>query len=201
MIGIPLGLAVSNAAEWLLHKHVLHGQGRSPTSFWNFHLDEHHVSALRNHGHDAAYEGSPFRWNAQGRELIGLAMLAVPVAALFPVAPFFAGTLVYGGVRYYRCHKRAHLDPAWARAHLPWHYDHHMGPDQEANWCVTHPWFDNVMGTRRPYVGTEAEARDEARRALLDATRRSSPTAPSPLPTARAVPRAAETLDGCAESV
>ncbi|RYZ84400.1 MAG: hypothetical protein EOO68_31675, partial [Moraxellaceae bacterium] len=27
-------------------------------------------------------------------------------------------------------------------------YDHHMNSNQDANWCVTRPWFDYVMGTR-----------------------------------------------------
>jgi sterol desaturase/sphingolipid hydroxylase (fatty acid hydroxylase superfamily) len=31
---------------------------------------------------------------------------------------------------------------------IPWHYDHHMNSNQDANWCVTRPWFDYVMGTR-----------------------------------------------------
>ena len=53
----------------------------------------------------------------------------------------------------------------WARENLTWHYDHHMGPDQDCNWCVTWPWFDHIMGTREPYVGTEREARDRKRRA------------------------------------
>ena len=57
------------------------------------------------------------------------------------------------------------FDHAWAREHLPWHYDHHMGPDQDANWCVTRPWFDQLMGTRRPYAGTEAERLADAKRA------------------------------------
>ena len=61
------------------------------------------------------------------------------------------------GYHYWRVHKKAHEDPAWAREHLPWHYDHHMGPNQDANWCVTRPWFDILMGTREPYVGTELE--------------------------------------------
>ncbi len=171
MIGIPLGLLTANAAEWIIHKRILHGRGRDPASFWNFHMDEHHVATLRNQGRDPDYERSPLGWHAQGKELLGLAMLAVPVAALFPVAPFFTGTLFYSGFNYYRCHKRAHLDPAWARAHLPWHYDHHMGPNQDANWCVTKPWFDHVMGTRIPYVGTPQEAKDDARRALVAAER------------------------------
>jgi hypothetical protein len=39
-----------------------------------------------------------------------------------------------------------------------------MGPNQNANWCVTHPFFDHVMGTREPYLGTEREQRDTKRR-------------------------------------
>lgn len=171
MIGIPVGLALANASEWWIHKNILHGKGRNPTSFWSFHLGEHHVAVLRNQGRDPDYERFPIGRHAQGKELLGLMLLVAPVAALAPVAPFLAGTLVYCGVNYYRSHKRAHLDPAWARSQLPWHYDHHMGPDQEANWCVTKPWFDWVMGTRKPYVGTEQEARDDGRRSRLRAER------------------------------
>ncbi|ERS10046.1 MULTISPECIES: hypothetical protein [Marinobacter] len=31
---------------------------------------------------------------------------------------------------------------------IPWHYNHHMNTNQDANWCVTRPWFDYIMGTR-----------------------------------------------------
>jgi hypothetical protein len=27
-----------------------------------------------------------------------------------------------------------------------------MGVDQNANWCVTKPWFDILMGTRKDYL-------------------------------------------------
>jgi hypothetical protein len=42
-----------------------------------------------------------------------------------------------------------------------------MAPNQDANWCVTKPWFDQIMGTREPYVGTERERQDQAKRAAL----------------------------------
>lgn len=174
MIGVPLGLITANVAEWWVHKHVLHGRGRDPRSFWHFHLDEHHAAALRNEGRDPAYTRSPWRWNAQGKELFGLVLLTAPVLPLFPVAPFFVGTLVYSSANYYRKHKRAHLDPDWAREHLSWHWDHHMGPNQDANWGVTRPWIDRLVGTREVYKGTAREAADRARRAALDATRRSA---------------------------
>ena len=56
------------------------------------------------------------------------------------------------------------MDPEWAREHAPWHYDHHMGPNPEANWCITSPFFDEMMGTREPYLGTEREAADRRRK-------------------------------------
>lgn len=165
MLGIPLGWAAANAAEWAIHKYVLHDRGRRKTSFWSFHWHEHHGLSRRNGFVDPHYERSVLAWNAQGKEALGLVGLGLAVAPLFPVAPFFVGTLWACGVHYHRTHKRAHLDPDWAREHLPWHYDHHMGPNPEANWCVTHPFFDHVMGTREPYLGTDRALRDAARRA------------------------------------
>jgi sterol desaturase/sphingolipid hydroxylase (fatty acid hydroxylase superfamily) len=55
---------------------------------------------------------------------------------------------LYSAGNYYYVHRRAHLEPDWARRTIPWHYDHHMNSNQDANWCVTRPWFDYVMGTR-----------------------------------------------------
>ena len=157
---------MANAGEWYIHKHVLHGRGKHKHSFWSFHWHDHH-RAVRRSGHvDLAYKANPFRWNAQGKEVLALSAMAISVLPLAPVAPFLVGTLVYSTFNYYRKHKRSHLDPDWARTHLPWHYDHHMGPNQHANWCVTRPWFDIWKGTREPYVGTAREAKDQARRAV-----------------------------------
>ncbi len=163
MIGIPLGLAVSNVFEWYFHKEVLHGRGRHG-GWWRFHLHRHHLNALRLQGYDPDYTRGFWRSEPQFKEVAGLVAVTLPFLPLFPVAPFFTGTVVYCAANYYRCHRKAHLDPRWARTHLPWHYDHHMGPTQEANWCVTRPWADVWFGTRKPYVGTETEAADEARR-------------------------------------
>jgi sterol desaturase/sphingolipid hydroxylase (fatty acid hydroxylase superfamily) len=163
MIGIPLGLLAANATEWVVHKHVLHGLGRNKKSFWSFHWHEHHRASRQNGFRDDDYEKPVFGLHAQGKEALALAASAVAVAPLFPVAPFLVGTLWYSAANYYRAHKRSHLDPEWAREHLPWHYDHHMGPNQHANWCVTKPWFDLIMGTREVYVGTPREAADRER--------------------------------------
>ncbi len=166
MIGIPVALFTFNAGEWLTHKYVLHALGkRKKHSYFRFHFYEHHQATRKHDGHDPNYRRSVFGRHAQGREALALAVVGVAHAPLFPVAPFYTATIWYSLFQYHRVHKRAHLDPEWARAHVPWHYDHHMGPDQEKNWGVTHAWFDVLMGTRVPYVGTPKERADRERHA------------------------------------
>ncbi|MBN8613796.1 MAG: hypothetical protein J0L92_24585 [Deltaproteobacteria bacterium] len=181
MIGIPLGLLYANASEWMIHKYVLHPAGRKKGSFFRFHWMEHHRSVRLHEMIDHDYERSVFGDHAQGREALGLAVAALAHLPLFPIAPFFTGTVLYAIGNYYVQHKRSHLDPEWAKEHLPWHYDHHMAPDQDANWCVTKPWFDHLMGTRKKWLGTEAQKQDEARRAkrraAAAASKEAAPTA------------------------
>ena len=166
MIGIPLGLLTGNAMEWVVHRHVLHGLGKRRGTWWAFHWHDHHRNVRRNGHHDPAYERPVHQSEGLWKEALALTAGAVVAAPLFPVAPFYTATLWYCAANYYRKHKRSHLDPEWARTHLPWHYDHHMGPDQNANWCVTRPWFDHLMGTRKPYLGTPRAAQAHPREVL-----------------------------------
>lgn len=164
MLGFPLGLLYANVGEWLIHKHWLHGLGRKKDSFWAFHWHEHH-RACRTHEHvDPHYARPLVGVHAQSKEAAGLVLAALVHAPLFPVAPFFTSAVWFSIANYYRVHKKAHVDPEWAKVHLPWHYDHHMGPNQHANWCVTYPWADWLLGTREPYLGTAKAERDLARR-------------------------------------
>ena len=39
----------------------------------------------------------------------------------------------------------------WCKEKLPWHYDHHMGKNQDANWGVTTDWVDKILKTRIKY--------------------------------------------------
>jgi len=169
MIGIPLGLLYTNAGEWLVHKYVLHGLGRNKRSFWAFHWRDHHRAVRRNGHYDDCYDRSVVGWNPQGKEALSLTLAALAHLPLMPVAPLFTGTVLYGIWKYHRVHKRSHLDPEWAREHLPWHYDHYMGPNQHSNWCVTHPCMDDLMRTREPYLGTERDKRDRQKRAAQQA--------------------------------
>jgi hypothetical protein len=149
MIGIPLGLVYANAGEWALHKYVLHGLGKNKKSFWAFHWHDHHRASRRNDMVDPVYRQSLLHWTPKTKEAVSLLGLALVHAPLFPLAPFFTATVLGSIANYYRVHARAHKDPAWARAHLAWHVDHHLGKNQNLNWCVTHPFFDWVMGTRQ----------------------------------------------------
>jgi sterol desaturase/sphingolipid hydroxylase (fatty acid hydroxylase superfamily) len=165
VLGIPLGMLAANGVEWLVHKHVLHGLGKKRESFWAFHWHEHHRASRQNGHLDPHYSRSVFGWHAQGKEAAALVAGGALLLPVLPIAPLFTLTMWGCGVNYWRVHRRAHQDPEWAKEHLPWHYDHHMGPQQDANWCVTKPWFDHIMGTRVPYLGTARERADAARRA------------------------------------
>jgi len=167
MIGFPLGLLYANAGEWVIHKYILHGLGKNRKSFWKFHWHDHHGHARKNEHIDEDYEQSLLGWNGQSKEALGLLLAGVGHLPLLPIAPFFTSAVMYSIWNYYRVHRRSHLEPEWARENLPWHYDHHMAPNQDANWCVTKPWFDHIMGTREVYAGTEREKLDIEKRNAL----------------------------------
>jgi sterol desaturase/sphingolipid hydroxylase (fatty acid hydroxylase superfamily) len=175
---ISAGLLAANATEWVVHKYVLHQLGARPSSFWAFHWHEHHRNSRKNGFRDVAYEASVLGQNSKSKEALALVAGGLLTLPLLRPAPALYATLVYSGLNYYRQHKRSHLDPAWARIHLPWHYDHHMGPNQHANWCVTRPWFDHLLGTREPYAHTDRELRDrELAAAARDRRRARQPSA------------------------
>jgi len=155
MLGIPLGLLYANAGEWFIHRYVLHGLGKKKTSFWSFHWGEHHRAARKHDFLDPDYERSVFGNHAQGKEALAVVGLMLAHAPLLPVAPLFTATVWYSALNYLYTHKKAHLDPEWAKQHLKHHYDHHMGLDQDKNWCVTHAWFDHLLGTRVDYAYDE----------------------------------------------
>ncbi len=157
MLGIPIGLLYANFSEAMFHRYVLHGLGKNPKSFWAFHWHEHHREARRNAFRDDNYLRSPWAWHSLSKERLAIAASVALHLPLLPVAPYFVGTLVYCAVKYHRVHARAHLDPEWGRQNVPWHYDHHMAPNQNANWGIVRPWYDQIMGTRLPYSGTPAE--------------------------------------------
>ncbi|MCG7198807.1 sterol desaturase family protein [Marinobacter pelagius] len=153
MIGFPIALIFANGVEWYAHKYILHGTPRPgkpryspfPTSMkshW-----QHHKIVRQSAYRDQGYEEGLANWRTRNEVKSLLALTAVTSLAL-PVAPFFTLGTYYAAGHYFYVHRRSHLDPEWGRQTIPWHYDHHMNTNQDANWCVTRPWFDYIMGTR-----------------------------------------------------
>lgn len=148
MLGFPVGVFVANGLEWYFHKVWLHefpSQYRNSPLFTHI---AHHKRARLNGFHDEGYAESMLKNAEIYNEKTALIGLAGAATIFLPVAPFFTAGLYYGLWNYWRVHAKSHLDPEYAKKRIPWHYDHHMTSNQNANWCVTRPWFDYIMGTR-----------------------------------------------------
>ena len=119
-VGFLVALLLANFLEWSVHRFVLHGMGRKRKSFWAFHWVDHHKAARRNGFQDVDYETHPFRWNAQGKEVISLAGLFLMSLPFVLVSWGFVLGSWLSIVNYYSLHRWAHLHPAWCRT-LPPH--------------------------------------------------------------------------------
>jgi sterol desaturase/sphingolipid hydroxylase (fatty acid hydroxylase superfamily) len=148
ILAIPAALLYANFLEWALHKYILHGLGKKKDSFWAFHWHEHHKTCRKNKNIDSAYK-QPLKHKSLWKEKLGLlALLLLHVPMLFILPAFFV-TLVFCLHNYLKVHRKSHLDAEWAKDNVPWHYEHHMGKSQDANWGVTHDWFDRLFGTKK----------------------------------------------------
>ena len=153
MIGFPIALIFANGFEWYAHKYILHGTPRpgqpryspipkSMKSHW-----QHHKIVRTTDYQDDGYAEGLSNWRTRD-EVMSLLKLTAITSLAMPVAPFFTLGTYYAAARYFYVHRRSHLEPEWGKKAIPWHYDHHMNTNQDANWCVTRPWFDYIMGTR-----------------------------------------------------
>ena len=148
LITIPLAVIYSSLLEWVIHKYILHGLGKKRKSFFSFHWHAHHNAAKKNNFYDHNYA-----WAKTGpalRERLGLYGLVLLHTPLVIDAPLFFAAVTLCALYYYRTHKKMHMVPKWGRYFYPWHWDHHMGKDQDCNWGVTIQWVDKLMGTRKP---------------------------------------------------
>ncbi len=130
-----------------------------------YHWHNHHKIARKNAGEDKAYEVKKW-WRVKtiAQERLSLLFLLFAHFPIFFYAPIVWLTMVYAMINYYRVHRRSHIDVEWAKSHVPWHYDHHMGKDQNMNWCITRPWFDWIMGTRVCYSSKLANVNKDTKK-------------------------------------
>jgi sterol desaturase/sphingolipid hydroxylase (fatty acid hydroxylase superfamily) len=149
VVQFVLGLFYTNVGEWLVHRYILHGFGKKRNSFWAYHLYEHHVVCRTNGMIDLGYQKLNLKkWNAQTKELAVLACIVLIHLPIFFIYPIFICAVYLSFSLYYYKHRKAHIDPEWAKRHLRWHYEHHLAVNSRGNWCVSWPWFDYLMGTR-----------------------------------------------------
>lgn len=141
-----LAFLIGNFVEWFAHKYILHNFEIKKLS--KYHFGRHHRRARQNEGHDRDYlTFPPTKWESGLHEIFSL-ILVVMIALPFAFISFWLWTfLCFHACLYYYLHRRMHIDPAWGRKWFPWHWRHHMGKNQNANWGVTTPMFDYVFGT------------------------------------------------------
>lgn len=147
-----VALIVQNISEWFVHKHILHEMGKNKKSFFHYHW-EHHNRCRKNRNED--YEYFDF-WeygivSPMIKKELWL-MAGMSVAFFLPLYFFVWKMLAFASVSviwgYFFFHAYSHINVRFGRKYMRHHYDHHMGPDQNQNWCVTFPWFDWIMKTR-----------------------------------------------------
>ena len=149
MLQILLGVLIANFYEWAIHRYLLHGLGKNKRSFWHFHW-EHHNIARTSEGYDDTFLGDGY--TKERLSLFLLALLNSPIAFYYP---YMAGSMGVYLLAYYFIHMKSHLDPNWARKWVPWHWDHHMGKNQDKNWCIVMPLCDHIFRTREKNFRSE----------------------------------------------
>lgn len=145
-----LGLIYANFAEWFIHKYILHKLGKKKFQFnqFSFHWKNHHKNARKYQFYDFDYLEPLLKWNSKTKEIIGLSLLIISHLPLLLYLPYFVMAAYLHVIVYYFIHQWAHTNPQHAKKYLKWHWDHHMGSNQDTNWCVTYPLADYILGTR-----------------------------------------------------
>ena len=150
ILATAITLAAQTVTEWVAHKYVLHDWALKKGAFFHFHW-EHHNRCRKANNIDVDYVAM-FR---RGKLTLGIvkemaAIAAITVVFAVPVYlfvwPMLGGMLAFGAWFYFFSHALCHT--GWFPGMFPWHRDHHMGPDQNQNWCVTLPVADWVLKTR-----------------------------------------------------
>jgi sterol desaturase/sphingolipid hydroxylase (fatty acid hydroxylase superfamily) len=143
-----LAFLYANLVEWIWHKYVFHGVGKKKGSKFSSHWRLHHRDVRKSGGFDLSYQAFTGIKDDPMREVFELTLGALLHTPLFFIFPYFAATVWIHAIAYFLIHRKSHLDIVWAKKWAPWHYDHHMGKNQDANWCVTLPVWDHILGTR-----------------------------------------------------
>jgi hypothetical protein len=141
IIFFTLGIILGNISEYIIHKYILHDLGKSKKSFFSAHWHRHHRTARRNDFYDQNYK------NIKNNKL-EIMQLIFLIALFFPlkyihIFLFLGGC--FNALMYFILHRYMHLNPLKAKKYFRWHWEHHMGKNQDENWCVTLPLTDFLL--------------------------------------------------------
>lgn len=143
------GLVAFSFIEYLFHRWIFHG----PDSMYRRGHDAHHVDPR-------GYDALPFF--LPSAILIGLTLmfaLAMPAS----LACLLGGTIAFGYVSYGLSHFAIHairFRQPWLRRWAASHHVHHHHAD--ANFGVTTPLWDHLLGTRYQSRKAPSAARDQS---------------------------------------
>ena len=143
MIGILFGFLYANFLDWSIHILLHKPRGRSRFKFhW-----KHHRVARKNNNSDPDYKLKIWH-NETYLTALGI-LLHIPLIFVWPP---FATTAIAYGLLYMFLHRLSHTYVDFFKTWMPWHYEHHMGKNQNANWCVICHLMDHIMGTREKWL-------------------------------------------------
>jgi len=141
-----LGFLYANFLDWGTHILLHKPRGKSKLKFhW-----KHHRIARKNHNRDPDYKLKV--WHNETKITVAAMILHAPLLFYFPV---FAGVVLAYATVYIFLHRKTHEHVEFFKKWCPWHYEHHMGKNQNANWCVVCPLMDHIMGTREKWLEKE----------------------------------------------
>ena len=115
-------------------------------SRFKFHW-KHPGIARKNDNLDPDYKLKVFH----NETYITLAAIILHTPLVFVYPPFALTAIAYAAA-YMVLHRMSHTYVDFFKKWMPWHYEHHMGKNQNANWCVLFPMMDYIMGTRERWL-------------------------------------------------
>jgi len=149
VLAIFLAFIYGNLMEYVMHRYILHGFGKKKNNPFNFHWYSHHKTCRKNNFYDSYYENPDSFFRC--KEKLGLILLVVLHIPTYFISPTFFVAISLYTIYYYKLHRWMHVNVEAGRKRFPWHYDHHMGRDQDKNWGVTHQWMDKLLGSRKSW--------------------------------------------------
>ena len=149
MISLKLFLKILFSFSFLLSSKFVTIELALKNNPFNFHWHSHHKTCRKNNFYDSYYENPDSFFRC--KEKLGLILLVVLHIPTYFISPTFFVAISLYTIYYYKLHRWMHVNVEAGRKRFPWHYDHHMGRDQDKNWGVTHQWMDKLLGSRKSW--------------------------------------------------